>query len=170
MKQDSLRSVMESLDREGVRFLVAGGLAVNAHGLLRVTADVDLIVQLAPDNIRKAFAALERLGYRPLVPVTVDGFADAKTREGWVRSKGMRVLQFFSDRHRSVTVDVFVEEPFVFDDEYDQSLQKELPDGIVVRFVSLRTLLRMKQEAGRPRDLQDIEELKHRLTDHDPEA
>jgi len=60
-------------------------------------------------------------------------------------------------------VDVFVAEPFPFDEEYARALQKELSGGIVVRFVSLQTLLRMKKEAGRPQDLFDIEELKHRL-------
>ena len=39
MKQDSLRRIMEVLDRDRVRFLVVGGLAVNAHGLLRFTVD-----------------------------------------------------------------------------------------------------------------------------------
>jgi len=78
MKQGSLRSVMEALDRERVRFLVVGGLAVNAHGLLRVTADVDIVAQLTPENIHKTFTALAMLGYRPLVPVTADGFADPR--------------------------------------------------------------------------------------------
>lgn len=34
-----------------MKYLVAGGLAVNAHGYLRFTKDVDFVVQLVPDNI-----------------------------------------------------------------------------------------------------------------------
>ena len=44
-----------------VRYLVAGGLAVNVHGYLRFTKDVDLVVQLESDNIRRALAALGTL-------------------------------------------------------------------------------------------------------------
>lgn len=167
MKKDSLRSIMEALEGGGVRFLVAGGLAVNAHGLLRFTADVDIVVQLAPENVRRTFAALGTLGYRPIVPVTADGFADPATRSGWIRDKGIRVLSFRSDEHKTVTVDVFVEEPFVFDQEYERALKKELTGGTTVRFVSLGTLLRMKTEAGRPQDLADIEQLKHRTKRHE---
>ena len=163
MKKDSLRSVMGVLEGGGVRFLVAGGLAVNAHGLLRFTADVDIVLQLVPENVRRAFAALGTLGYRPIVPVTAEGFADAATRGGWIRDKGMRVLQFRSDNHRTVTVDVFVEEPFAFDEEYERALKKELRGGTTVRFVSFETLLRMKAAAGRAQDLADIEQLKRRM-------
>ncbi len=163
MKQGTLRSIMEALHREGVRCLVVGGLAVNAHGLLRATVDVDLVVQLAPENIRRTFAALASLGYEPLVPVTAEGFADARTRSLWIREKRMRVLQFRSEAHRTVTVDVFVEEPFAFEEEYARALRKSLSGGIEVRFVCLKALLRMKEQAGRPRDLADIAELKRRL-------
>ena len=167
MKKDSLRSIMEALEGGGVRFLVAGGLAVNAHGLLRFTADVDIVVQLAPENVRRTFTALGTLGYRPIVPVTADGFADPSTRSGWIRDKGIRVLSFRSDEHKTVTVDVFVEEPFLFDQEYERALKKELTGGTTVRFVSLGTLLRMKTEAGRPQDLADIEQLQHRTKRHE---
>lgn len=44
----------------GVRYLVAGGLAVNAHGYVRFTADIDLVIALDADNIISAFAALAR--------------------------------------------------------------------------------------------------------------
>ncbi|MBI1825833.1 MAG: nucleotidyl transferase AbiEii/AbiGii toxin family protein [Planctomycetes bacterium] len=151
---------MKVLHDGGVRFLVVGGLAVNAHGLLRFTADVDIVIRLVADNVQKAFRSLASLGYLPIVPVTVDGFADAETRKGWIRDKGMRVLQFRSDKHQSVAVDVFIEEPFPFDEEYQNAIQKGMSNGAVVRFVSLDTLIRMKTEAARPRDLADVEELK----------
>ena len=37
MKLGSFDSLVHALDRAGVRYLVAGGLAVNAHGYLRFT-------------------------------------------------------------------------------------------------------------------------------------
>ena len=71
----------------------------------------------------------------------------------------MTVLNLYSDRHRPVTVDIFVTEPFDFDREYDAALIGELSPGLFVRFVSIATLVAMKRLANRPRDLDDIEHL-----------
>ena len=74
----------------------------------------------------------------------------------------MQVLQFWSDAHRETSVDVFVTEPFNFDAEYASALLSPLNDRITVRFVSLPTLIRMKEEADRPQDRVDIEQLRGR--------
>src|SRR5712691_11919572 len=89
MKLGSFDLLVRALDSAGVRYLVAGGLAVNAHGYLRFTRDVDLVLQLAPENIVSAFGALEGIGYRPLVRVTAADFADVAKRTAWIRDKGM---------------------------------------------------------------------------------
>ncbi len=97
MKLASFEAIARALQNAGVRYLVAGGLAVNAHGFLRFTKDVDLVMDLAPENVRRAFDALASLGYRPRVPITADEFADADMRQTWIREKGMQVLQLWSD-------------------------------------------------------------------------
>lgn len=165
MKLASFEAIVRALNEAGVRYLVAGGLAVNAHGYLRFTKDVDFVVQLAPDNIKQAFAALGTLGYKPLAPVTAEQFADQSTREGWIRDKGMQVLQLWSDRHRETSIDLFVREPFPFDEEYAKALIKPLYESIEVRFVSIPTLIKMKEAAGREQDRIDIEHLRMRLED-----
>jgi hypothetical protein len=160
MKIAAFEAIAAALRDAGVRYLVAGGLAVNAHGYVRLTYGVDLVIQLTPDNIQTAFTALADLGYRPGVPVTAEQFADEAPRARWIREKGMQVLNFHSDRHRPVTVDVLVTEPFDFDSEYETAMQGELAPGLMVRFVSISTLIAMKQLANRPRDLDDIEHLR----------
>ena len=167
MKLASFESLVAALESARVRYLVAGGLAVNAHGYLRFTKDVDLVVQLVPDNIDRAFAALATLGYKTLVPIGAMQFADVVQRETWIKEKGMRVLQFWSDAHRETPIDVFVSEPFVFDDEYGRALVKPL-GTTAVRFVCIPALIEMKEAAGRPQDLVDIEHLRMRLQD-DPD-
>jgi len=67
MKLTSLEAIFRALNDAGVRYLVADGLAVNAHGYLRYTKDVDFVVALEPDNIIEAFRGLGTLGYKPLV-------------------------------------------------------------------------------------------------------
>jgi hypothetical protein len=159
MKLASVETVVRALDAAGVRYIVVRGLAVVLHGYSRATYDMDLVVQLEPANILAAFAALKPLGYRPLVPITADQFADASTRQGWIEQKGMMVLNFFSDHHRETNIDVFVSEPFDFDDQYGKAYVQELKPGLSLRVASLDLLPEMKRNAGRAKDLADIEEL-----------
>ena len=51
MNLASLEAIVGALNTAGVRYLVAGGLAVGAHGYPRFTMDVDLVVQLRADSI-----------------------------------------------------------------------------------------------------------------------
>lgn len=166
VKLTSVEAIVRALNDAGVRFLVAGGLAVNAHGYLRFTKDADVVLDLEPGNVHRAFDALRRLDYHPSVPITADGFADPELRERWIREKHMRVLQFWSDHHRETPLDVFVQAPFAFDEEYARALVKDLAGVGPVRFVALRTLIQMKEMAGRPEDRIDIEHLRMRLEDH----
>lgn len=165
MRLAAFEQVAQALHEASVNFLVAGGLAVNAHGYLRLTADIDLVVALDPANVRVAFKALEGIGYRPSVPIQVDQFSDAEQRNRWRREKGMQVLNFYSDRHPETSVDLFVYEPFDFAAEYQNALAAELRPGLPVRFVSIPTLIRMKEAAGRPRDQDDIQHLRWLLED-----
>jgi hypothetical protein len=75
------------------------------------------------------------------------------------------VLQFWSDAHPEIPIDMFVTEPFPFDDEYDRALVKPLHGSFDVRFVSMSTLIRMKEAAGRTQDLIDIQNLKLKAID-----
>lgn len=169
MKLASLEAIASALSNANVRYLIAGGLAVNAHGYIRTTQDVDLVIALDPDNVLRAFNALATLGYRPLVPITAEQFADADLRRQWIREKGMRVLNFFSDRHRETNVDLFVTEPFDFERECANAMRGELAPGLSVQFVSLPTLIAMKEVANRPRDLDDLQHLRWILEDQKPD-
>jgi hypothetical protein len=126
MKLMSFEAIIRALSDAGVRYLVAGGLAVNAHGFLRFTKDVDFVIQLISENIERTFAALETLKCRPSVPISAKQMSDRLLRETWIRDKGMQVLQFWSDEHRETPIDVFVTEPFPFEDEYSRALIKTL--------------------------------------------
>jgi hypothetical protein len=53
-------------------------LTSGAHGYLRFTKDVDVVIQLIPDNIERTFTALASLGYRPIVPITMKQFSNSE--------------------------------------------------------------------------------------------
>lgn len=160
MKLAAFEAVAQALEVEQVRYLVAGGLAVNAHGYIRLTMDIDIVIALDGDNIHSTFRALSELGYQPTVPINTEDFARPEKRERWRAQKGMQVLNLHSDRFPGTSVDIFVYEPFDFASEYEAALIGELLPELPVRFVSIPTLIEMKQTAGRPRDLDDIQHLR----------
>jgi len=169
MKLASFEAIVKALNGADVRYLVAGGLAVVAHGYGRLTFDVDIVLQLQSDNVYKAMQALETLGYRPFLPVKASGFADADTRRQWIEEKNMVVFQLFSDDHPQTRIDFFVEEPFDFDEEYKRALAEDLLPGVEVRFVGIDALIRMKAAADREKDREDIRQLKMLQRDTDDE-
>jgi len=158
MKLASFEAIVSALNAADVKFIVVGGVAVNAHGYLRFTKDVDLVIRLSPQEIISAFHALEQIDYHPSNPISAEEFADREKREGWRREKRMLVLKMWSDAHRETPLDIFVYEPFDFDVEYERALFNE--DEIPARFASIPALIAMKQIANRPEDRIDIEKLR----------
>jgi len=154
-----VEAVVRALNEAKVRYLIVGGVAVNVHGYVRLTMDLDLVIQLKPENIVTAWEAMEKIGYRARIPVSAREFADEKKREMWRREKEMLVLQFWSDEHRRTQVDVFVREPFDFDWEHATAPHHEITPGVIARVVGWDTLIQMKKEAGRLKDLADLDML-----------
>jgi hypothetical protein len=158
MKLASFEAIVHALNSAGVQFIVVGGVAVNAHGYLRFTKDVDLVIRLSEHDIISAVRALQEIDYRPSNPITAEDFANPALREAWRREKGMLVLKMWSDRHRETPLDIFVYEPFDFEAEYGRALYNQ--DDIPARFASIQALIAMKEPVGRTQDLLDIEKLR----------
>jgi hypothetical protein len=156
MERRSLEAIFRALNKAEARYLVVGGVAVNAHGHYRLTVDLDLVLDLEPENARRALAALAKLGYRSQAPVPLTDFADAEQRERWLREKGLLVFSLFSDAHDRMAVDLFVRPPFDFEPAYARALRHELRPGLTVTIAGLDDLLTLKKQAGRPKDLEDV--------------
>lgn len=159
MEVHSVEAIVRALNDAEVQYLIVGGLAVNAHGYVRLTRDVDIVLALDPENATRGLQALLNIGYHLAIPAQPEEFADAATREGWRKNKQMIVLKLWSDEHRRTPVDIFVYEPFDFTAEAVRAKAWDICPGVAAPVVSLPTLLAMKQQAGRPQDLIDIEEL-----------
>ena len=159
MEVRSIEAIIRALNEARVEYLVVGGLAVNAHGYLRATRDIDLVIGLETENARRGMNALLAIGYRMAIPEPPELFADPIARDRWRREKRMIVLKLWSDAHRMTPVDIFIYEPLDFKAEYARADIVEIADNLTAPFVRLDALVAMKKAAARPQDLVDIEEL-----------
>jgi hypothetical protein len=160
MEASSLATIVRTLNESAVRYLIAGGLAVVAHGYVRFTADVDLIIDLESGNITRALHALEQLEYRPRAPVALAAFADPDARSTWIAEKRLTVFSLYSPKHPATEVDLFVQLPLDFDTAYRAAQRMEVAPGVSATFIGLDDLVRLKEQAGRPQDHIDIQKLR----------
>jgi len=120
----------------------------------------DLVIGLQPENIKHALHALQAAGCQMSIPVTPEDFANPELREILRQEKNMLVIRLWSDVHRRTPIDVFVYEPFDFEKEFARAKWEPVADGARAPVVSYETLMAMKKQAGRDKDLLDIQALK----------
>ncbi|HYU57574.1 MAG TPA: DUF6036 family nucleotidyltransferase [Actinomycetota bacterium] len=147
--------ILAALNDAEVRYVVVGGVAVVLHGYARLTAALDLAVDLSPREARKVVAALRGVGLGPSAPVDPDGFGDAEVRARWISEKDMRVFSMRDPIDPMRAVDLFVEEPVPFEELWGRSEVIDL-GGLPVRVASVEDLIRMKRGVDRPQDRADV--------------
>ncbi|MBI2335656.1 MAG: hypothetical protein HYU97_02700 [Deltaproteobacteria bacterium] len=155
--------LLKELNREKIRYLLVGGIAVNLYGVIRSTKDIDLVVYLENKNLLKFCHLMTRLGYKPKVPVKAEDFADAKNRQDWIENKNMIVFSFYHEQDLMNVVDVFVKHPLPFESIYKRKELIPLDRRVNIPVISIPDLIKLKTEASRQQDLADIRALKEIL-------
>lgn len=139
---------------------MVGGFAVNAHGYIRVTKDLDIVPSQNQDNLEKLAEMLRDLG------ATLLDTGDFKPEESPADPTRMEDLAMggnfclLTDLGR---IDVMQWLSGIdFDDLYaelDPAAVVGEVEGIPVRVCGLDHLRAMKRAAGRPQDLEDLRRL-----------
>jgi predicted nucleotidyltransferase len=151
--------IFKELNKLGIDYLVVGGLAVNFHGVPRMTYDIDLMILLQSDNILRLVMKLTQWGYKPKIPIDPKDLADGTKRDSWVRDKRMKALNFYSEKLPIGEIDLVFDSPIPYDKLKSRAVKIEL-QGNRVPVVSIRDLIELKQRAGRKQDLADVESLR----------
>ncbi|MCV7122255.1 hypothetical protein [Mycobacterium lacus] len=151
--------VLGALTAAKVRYVVVGGVAVALHGHLRATVDLDIVIDLVPENARKAIDALTALGLRPRLPVAARNFADDEIRRSWVMERNLMVFSMCHPENPAMEVDLFAAPPIAPAELLAAAEPMPLGD-IEVLVASRAHLIRMKELAGRAQDIADIEALR----------
>lgn len=145
-EMDPLLRVCSLLNQEGARYLVVGGHAINLHGLIRTTEDVDILIEPTEDNATRVLAALSKM-------------EDGAAKELTPRDILENVIKIADD----VEVDVAVHAWKVsFSDAIGSALEVTI-DGVRIPYLGLDSLIASK-ETYREKDqidLMNLRRLKH---------
>ena len=95
-RSDQLFELIKELSKNGVNFVVCGGIACVLHGIERTTYDLDLSVDLDAENLKKVIKIAGKFDLKPRIPEPVENLLDEKKRREWVDKKGALVYTFTS--------------------------------------------------------------------------
>jgi hypothetical protein len=150
--------LFRKLQEKNVDYMVVGGVALVLQGAIRMTADLDLMVALDEQNLTLFVDVMNEMGFKPKAPVPAEAFISAANRESWMQDKGMKVFSFYHPGEMVSLVDVFVSEPIPYS-EMSKRRDIKMIDDFSIPVASIRDLIKLKQIAGRPQDIEDIKAL-----------
>ncbi|HBU70156.1 MAG TPA: hypothetical protein DEE98_07225 [Elusimicrobia bacterium] len=153
------KRIFSELNKRDIKYLVAGGIAVNLYGFVRATSDLDIMLRMSDENVGKLMQLFQELGFKPRVPVNIHDFADKSKRGKWIKEKGMIVFSVYNPKNEMEGIDIMIEEFIDFNKAYEKRVTL-MNQGVKVPVVSIEDLIRLKVHAGRVRDLSDVEALK----------
>lgn len=143
---EDFRDFIQSLNGNGVKYILVGGYSVILHGYSRTTGDMDIWIERAAENYKKIAAAFLEFGMR-VFDMTHDAFLNNKATD------------VFSFGRPPSSIDIMVEvKGMNFDDCYKQAVYFE-EEGLTIRTIFLNDLINAKKASGRAKDIDDLENL-----------
>ena len=147
-------SLLRALADAGVEYVVAGGFAVVLHGVPRMTFDLDIVVDLADDNMLRLVAALAAEGFRPRLPVALTDLEAPEKRREWIETRNLVAFSLTHPQRPMEELNVLLVIPFSWA-EFAASRVWRSIEGVSVPVVGRALLRRMKLATGRARDAAD---------------
>lgn len=150
--------ILRAFQKDKVKYVLVGGIAVNLLGLMRSTADLDILVEMSDENLRKIVKIMKKYGYRVKQPVDPMKIADKKTRQDWIKNKNMKAFNFYKEDALK-EVDIIIESPVSFEEAKEKPIHIKMGD-LIIPVISINKLIKMKRKTGREIDKLDIKQLK----------
>ncbi len=161
--------LLGTLSQHNVDFVLVGGMAVQLHGYMRMTYDIDLVLAMNHENLNRFINVAKNLGFSPVIPVAIESLKDADQIERWYREKGMLAFALREPTLAGSVIDVLIRPEVSFDNLLADAVDGEL-FGRKIKVASIDHLLIMKRIANRPKDQLDIIALEKIKLGEDPNA
>nr|NIQ89357.1 hypothetical protein [Deltaproteobacteria bacterium]NIR12871.1 hypothetical protein [Desulfobacterales bacterium] len=127
----------------------------NLYGIERATADIDIVLKVDKKNLSKFVRVAKKLGLQPRLPLAIDDLIDGEKRKSWIVDKDMLVYSLYDAQNPFFLLDIFVEEPFNFDEVYEERKKIEF-ENTIIPLVPIKVLIAMKEKSDRPQDKADV--------------
>lgn len=155
---NSYEKIFQQFKKNGIKYVIIGGVAVNLYGYSRFTGDIDIILALDKNNLKKLDKLMHKLGYIERQPISIKELGDKKKLKGFINKKGMKAFTFISNSKPQLDIDIIVEESMEFEKYYRRkNIIKVWNIGLPVCHID--DLIKMKKAVGRDKDLLDLEAL-----------
>ncbi len=145
MFSQDFREFIELLIKNKAEYLIVGGYAVGIHGHPRYTGDLDIWLNATPQNAAQILKSVNEFGFASF-KLTKEDF----TKPGNVIQLGYPPLR----------IDLLTEIDGVTFEACFKNRKEVIIEGLTVNFIGYNDLLKNKKESGRPRDIDDIDNLK----------
>ena len=141
------RDFIAALNHQQVKYILVGGYSVILHGYPRTTGDMDIWVERTEENYVKIKGAFHQFGM-PVFDMTQENFL---SHPNW---------DVFTFGTPPVAIDLMVQlKGLDFNSAFEKAVLFE-DDGLFIRTIHKNDLIKAKQSANRPKDQDDLANLK----------
>lgn len=144
-----INRVCNALAQQNVRYAIVGGYAVALHGAVRGTLDVDIAINWDLSTLRQTEKVLLEMGLESRLPISASDVF--QFRDEYITNRNLVAWNFYSPEDASQLVDIII--------AYDlkgKGRQRLHTTSGPIHVLQLNELIRMKLEAGRPQDIEDV--------------
>lgn len=153
MMEPSFAKWLGKLLDDEVRFILVGGLAVTLHGYVRLTEDIDILIDLEEDNVAKLIRSLGEFG---------EGFGgDLQSSDFTSEPGAIRIVE----ESESAALDIFTQLAGLSFGDLVHETETSQIQGRPFHYASKSQLIRIKSGSHREKDQLDVSALKQLIRD-----
>ena len=145
-------TVIETLNRYRVPYVLVGGYAVALHGAVRGTVDIDIAIALNRKSYRQLEKAMNSIGLLSRLPVSADEVFDYRAE--YIKNRNLKAWSFVNNDKPLEIVDILITE-----DARTIKTVNKTAMGTRLKVAAIDDLIRMKKKANRKQDKEDIKAL-----------
>ncbi len=144
--------VCRVFEKYNIPYAIVGGHAVNLHGAIRGTMDIDFIIKWSIESLSNCEKALNEIGLISRIPVKAKDIYEFK--DEFIRNKNMIAWNFINPSDPSEQIDIIITTSL----NNQKTINKRIK-GFDVKVINKKDLIKMKKLSGREQDLVDIDAL-----------